>query len=66
MRRAGKQVRLVHVTVTRATQGEGTRDTTQGCIAAAIHQWGTRAVQTAESVAAIGPVFRTYKEGRTQ
>eukprot|EP00975_Prorocentrum_lima_P010719 2276024-Prorocentrum_lima.AAC.1 len=66
IRRSGKQIRLIHVTVARAAQGEGTRDTTQGCVAAAVHQWGTRAVQTAESVTAIGPAFRTHREGRTQ
>eukprot|EP00975_Prorocentrum_lima_P065044 12901033-Prorocentrum_lima.AAC.1 len=45
--------------------GEATRDFAQGCIAAAVGQWGTRAVQAAESVATMGPVFRVSKEGRT-
>eukprot|EP00975_Prorocentrum_lima_P008199 1752423-Prorocentrum_lima.AAC.1 len=49
MRRAGKTVKLIHATTTRTTHGQGTRDTAQGCVAAAVHQWGTRALQAAES-----------------
>eukprot|EP00975_Prorocentrum_lima_P013253 2814932-Prorocentrum_lima.AAC.1 len=66
MRRANQAVRIVHTTAAPIIHGEATRDTAQGCVAAAICQWGTRAVQTAESVAAVGPTFRTHRDGRTQ